>query len=166
MTSPIDRDILIAVDPGVTGAIAVFDSDRRDIQLFDMPSAAAGIAAVLSEYRDVARDIGLRAVAILERQQAHEKTGRASAVKIGIGQGRLEGVLAAFGFRVELVTPAKWKRAMGLDADKEKSRALAQQLFPLNAGDLLRKKDHNRAEALLIGEWWRRQGEPAEPEFE
>ncbi len=43
----------------------------------------------------------------------------------------------------------KWKRLQGLvKKDKEAARLKAQRLFPW--ASLKRKKDHNRAEALLI----------------
>lgn len=58
----------------------------------------------------------------------------------------------------EIVNPQTWKRAMmpGEARDKEAARLRAIQLFPSVAEDLKRKKDHNRAEALLLAEWGRR----------
>jgi hypothetical protein len=52
------------------------------------------------------------------------------------------------------VTPTQWKRHHGLSADKEKARALAIQKWPEQYHRLERKKDANRAEALLIGDWF------------
>jgi hypothetical protein len=53
-----------------------------------------------------------------------------------------------------LVTPHKWKKDMGLTADKNESLAMARELWP-NA-PLARKMDNGRAEALLMAEWLRR----------
>ena len=41
-----------------------------------------------------------------------------------------------------------WKRALGLGKDKEQARLRAMQLFA--GADLWRKKDHGRAEAVLL----------------
>jgi hypothetical protein len=54
-----------------------------------------------------------------------------------------------------MVTPQKWKKDLKLDSDKNKSLALARELWPL--APLERKKDNGRAEALLMAEWLRRQ---------
>jgi crossover junction endodeoxyribonuclease RuvC len=64
------------------------------------------------------------------------------------------GLLAALQIAYTTVRPAIWKRALGLGKDKEAARLRAMQLFP--AADLRRKKDHGRAEALLLA-WWGRQ---------
>jgi crossover junction endodeoxyribonuclease RuvC len=65
----------------------------------------------------------------------------------------VRGVIAAAGIPLHLVSPAKWKRAYGLDADKEKSRALALRLWPARADLFGRKRDHGRAEAALIARY-------------
>jgi len=40
--------------------------------------------------------------------------------------------------------------------EKDASRLKAIQLFPLSASNLSRKKDHGRADALLIAAYYRR----------
>jgi crossover junction endodeoxyribonuclease RuvC len=55
---------------------------------------------------------------------------------------------------LHLVTPAKWKRYFGLDADKEKSRALALRLWPSRSDLFTRKRDHGRAEAALLARYF------------
>ena len=47
-----------------------------------------------------------------------------------------------------------WKRTMGLDSQKAGSLDKARLLFP--TADIERKKDHGRAEALLLAEYGRR----------
>lgn len=60
------------------------------------------------------------------------------------------------GFHLEEVAPQVWKKAMGVPggADKETGRHKAIGMFP--RAELSRKKDHGRAEALLIAEFHRR----------
>lgn len=69
--------------------------------------------------------------------------------------GAIETVGLLMAKKVIFVRPQAWKKAMAVTADKETSLNLARQLFP--AASLLRKKDHGRAEALLIAEYSRRQ---------
>lgn len=89
------------------------------------------------------------------------------AYKTGIGYGMWPLFLAKCGYPVESIMPNIWKPAMGLGrraktgnsgkdsaAAKEASRAMALRLFP--RADILRKSDHDRAEALLLAEYMRR----------
>ena len=61
-------------------------------------------------------------------------------------------MLLGAGVSIVDVTPNTWKKYFRLNNEAEKSRALACQRFPDLPG-LARKKDHNRAEALLIALW-------------
>jgi crossover junction endodeoxyribonuclease RuvC len=67
---------------------------------------------------------------------------------IGLGMGVWLGLLGAMGLAHTRIRPAVWKRRLGLTSDKEQARLRAMQLFP--AADVRRKRDHGRAEALLL----------------
>ena len=69
----------------------------------------------------------------------------------GYGFGIWIGLLAALQLPYSWVRPQVWKQAMGLGKAKEPSRLRAMQLFP--RADLRRRKDHGRAEALLLA-WY------------
>jgi hypothetical protein len=56
------------------------------------------------------------------------------------------------------VSPAKWKKALGLSADKGASRRRAIELWPERAQWFARVKDDGRAEAALIAYWWLQHG--------
>lgn len=148
--------IIIGIDPGLTGAIAILsDLPHVEPSIEDMPVAdgsidPAGLSALLANYDDAR-------MAYVERVSAMPKQGVSSTFKFGTGYGMVLGVLAALEIPYALVTPGVWKKAYGLSSDKEQCRARALQLFPALAGDMKRKKDHGRAEALLIAEWGRRQ---------
>lgn len=58
------------------------------------------------------------------------------------------------GYVREEIQPSVWKEQLGLTSDKERSRRKAMALFP--KADILRKQDHDRAEALLLAEYVRR----------
>ena len=61
------------------------------------------------------------------------------------------GVVGALAIPVRHVSPAKWKRALGLNSDGETSRARAIETWPAQAELFARKRDHSRAEAALLG---------------
>jgi crossover junction endodeoxyribonuclease RuvC len=102
--------------------------------------------------------------AFVERQQPMPGNGSSSNVTIGAGIGSLLAVLQVTQAPYELVMPATWKRALGLDQDKCRSLDKARALFP--QAPLDRARDNGRAEAMLLAEWGRRRlvGGPATPE--
>ncbi|MEW5313151.1 MAG: hypothetical protein WDW38_004740 [Sanguina aurantia] len=68
--------------------------------------------------------------------------------------GVWHGVLSARGFNACLIPVRRWKSEMGLiKNDKDGSRELAKEIFPGQSEILRRKKDHGRAESLLIAAW-------------
>lgn len=88
---------------------------------------------------------------VLEERPAMPGQGTRSLFTVGVGFGVWPGVLAAWTVSHTRVRPAIWKRTLELGKDKEAARLRAQQLFP--GANLRRKKDHGRAEALLLA-WW------------
>ena len=68
------------------------------------------------------------------------------------------GVCAALGLPCEDVTPVRWKKTLmdGMAKEKEASVAKALQLWPQVGHLLKRRKDHNRADAMLLAEYGRR----------
>ena len=92
-------------------------------------------------------------VAVLERATARLGNSLQSSFQSGLGFGLWWGVLSSAGFTVRLALPQAWKREYGLcgeELDKDDSRAMACAMFPEAAPLLGRKKDHGRAEAVLI----------------
>jgi len=138
---------ILGIDPGATGAIAQV---QPMVAVFDMPATAHDLAALLRTFDAAAT------MAYVESQHSMPGQGVASTFKFGVGYGTILGVLAALGIAHRLVTPAVWKRGMGVTADKASARGLAQQLFP--EASLARVKDHGRAESLLLAAWGLRQG--------
>jgi hypothetical protein len=89
--------------------------------------------------------------AIVERQGGRPGQGISSTFTSATAFGSLLATLQIVGCSIELVTAAVWKVAAGLGRDKQASLDRARLLFP--AGELDRKKDHGRAEALLIAQF-------------
>jgi hypothetical protein len=153
--------ITYGIDPGQTGAIAVFFDERLE-SFIDMPTMArpAGgnqingveLAAAIREAR--ARAPGAAEVAVMEQVHAMPKQGVSSVFRFGEGYGVVQGVLAALGIRLENVHSSRWKKYMGLTGkEKDVARTMAIQKFPHMAGALARKKDVGRADAALLGHW-------------
>ncbi len=142
---------ILAFDPGLTGALAFLFPAQDAITSEDMPVAGGDIdaATVAARIEQMRPDF-----AIGEHVASRPGQGVASVFKFGCGFGMVRGVIAASGVPLHLVSPTKWKRHFGLDADKEKARALALRLWPTRADLFGRKKDHGRAEAALLARYF------------
>jgi len=144
---------IAGIDPGLTGAVAFIDSygyaEVHDAPVVNRDMNASGMADLLKGW--------VVDLAIIERVGAMPKQGVSSTFKFGFGCGVWRGVLAALEIPVVLVTPTTWKSEFHLcGKPKDASREVALQLFPSLSSELARKKDHGRADALLLAEWGRR----------
>lgn len=142
--------LTVGVDPGVTGALAFLDPDGEIVHMEDMPpvtDAALG-AAVAALLRDLAPDVV--AVAWVESQVGMPGQSSATTARFHRDYGAVLGAFGALGVRVELVAPAKWKKAAGLSRDKGLSLSAAVRRWPAHAGLFKLKKHDGRAEAALI----------------
>ena len=142
--------LVLAIDPGLTGAYAFYFPDQDKITVDDMPVVAGDVDAATLATRIAQMRPDL---AIVELVASRPGQGVASVFKFGCGFGMVRGVIAASGVPLHLVTPAKWKRHFGLDSDKEKSRALALRLWPTRSDLFGLKNHHGRAEAALLARY-------------
>lgn len=139
--------IIVGIDPGyASGAIGIIGGATDAVH--DMPLIHGegvnvhALAAILAE-------AGAHH-AFIERVSSMPGQGVSTTFKFGFGFGQIRAALALSGIPYTLVTPAKWKGHFRLSRDKDASRGRAMQLFPALAAALARKKDADRAEALLI----------------
>jgi crossover junction endodeoxyribonuclease RuvC len=152
-------DYTIGVDPGLKGAVAIIDSDGRLVEVWDMPTVEIKVGKSTKTRISpelLAHEIGCwdgAKCAYMEAVSSSPQMGVSSAFAFGEGFGVVKGVLAAFNIPLVLVTPAKWKRDMGLNSSKDGSRAKAISMWPDKAGEFKRAKDEGRAESALIGAW-------------
>jgi len=152
--SPIPT-IYIGIDPGKGGAIAFLsDMGPFHCMIFDFEDSES-----LAKLRAASK---LRVRAVLEKVSAMPGQGVTSMFNFGANFGTWIGRLEALEIPFDFVTPGKWQKEMfdsmpakGTDK-KEMSRDRARRLFPQVADQLGRKKDHGRAEALLMAEYCRR----------
>lgn len=168
MEACVTHRLVIAVDPGLTGAIAAL-ADGEYSRVIDMPVVAkrnganevdpALLAQAIREIRG--KHLGAYCVAVLEQVGAMPSIPGPGGVRRGMGAtsafgfgdtfGTIRGVIATLGIPVVRVVPQTWKRHFGLrGADKNASRAMALQRCPAAAGALTRVKDNGRAEAILL----------------
>lgn len=145
-----ERFCILAIDPGVSGAIAFYHpSAQGTVAVEDMPQADGSVDAVT-----LAKRVALMApdVAFVEHVGSMRGQGVASTFKFGTAFGAALGIIAALQIPLHLVRPQKWKKHFGLNADKERSRALALRFWP-SSDAFARKKDEGRAEAALIARY-------------
>lgn len=145
----------IGIDPGRGGAIAVIKDDDT---ISSAPSVIA--TAVFSEeaYLQIISQSILAPFAVVEDVHAMPKQGVTSMFNFGQNKGWILGVLAANRIDVKLVSPQKWKKAFGLDSDKQKSIDCSKRLFPnvnLLATPRCRNPHDGIAEALLMAYYGR-----------
>jgi crossover junction endodeoxyribonuclease RuvC len=126
--------------------------------VFDMPVLEVKVGKAIKRRVNaelLAYEVGLypSAVAVLEQVSSMPGQGVSSMFAFGESYGIVKGVLAAFQIPTHLVTPVKWKKAMGLNASKDGSRAKAIEMWPEQASMFKRVKDDGRAESCLIALW-------------
>jgi crossover junction endodeoxyribonuclease RuvC len=151
--------VVIGVDPGVCGAIAVIGDGH--VHCHDMPTTEingkrrvcpVGLTAAMQAIRD----LNVVEMVILEHVQGVQGTGATSAFSFGRGFGIVEGVLAACYLPHRLVRPQVWTKALGVSRDKGAHRDAASRLWPKFSHLFSRVKDDGRADAVLMAHWWMR----------
>lgn len=152
----------LGVDVGLTGALAVLDKDGSFVRVEDLPIMNKGVlTAVVKKQVNGAGLAALLALvrgqpeksvyAFVERVATFRKQGIATNGSLMHSLGVVEGVLQALAIPYWLVHSQTWKKRFKLGKDKERARQLAIRLFP--KASLSKKKDANRAEALLLA-WY------------
>jgi crossover junction endodeoxyribonuclease RuvC len=141
---------LFSIDPGKTGAVAVF----ADGLLTDMIDPDAnGLARPFADRLLDAIDFRHSVTVVIEKVNGVPGQSGPAAFNFGDGFGQLKGVCIGLGFNPILVPPATWKQAMGLRGlDKGGSIDAAQRLWGNKLFHL--KKHDGRAEAALLGQYW------------
>ena len=147
--------IVLGIDPGMSGAIAVVNQ-ANEVLVWDMPTIEVGgkrrISAV--HLHDLLVDIGPVDMAVVEDVQGVQGSGATSAFSFGRGCGVIEMGLVALQRPTTYVKPQKWTKALGVGSDKGAHRQAAQRLWPLDADLFGRVKDDGRADAALLTHWY------------
>lgn len=157
----VNRPYLIAVDPGLSGAMAVLDRFTLELKaIYDLPTYQTPTKSRKSGYflhLDVHKFASMVSIyskdtelCVIEDVGAMPDQGLSSTFRFGKVAGLLHGVMAAFFLPVIPVAPSVWKLSLGLSFDKSQSLALAKEKFPESAEHFKLKKHNDRAEAALM----------------
>ncbi len=150
-------NLYCGIDPGKTGAIAFIREDRSVESVWDMPVHMVGSRSVVSPshldmYFPASLDAERRIFTAVERQSARPSQGVVSVFSIGDSFGVARAVASLNSYGVVDIPPRTWQKKINRPStgdSKADSLSMARELFPDYDG-LARKKDHNRADALLI----------------
>ena len=92
---------------------------------------------------------------VIEHVTAMPGQGVTSMFNFGQSFGILKGICSAMQLSVYFVRPAKWKKYFNLiNSEKDASRTRAIEIFPYYSSHLSRKKDSNKADAILIASYF------------
>jgi crossover junction endodeoxyribonuclease RuvC len=157
------KNMTIGVDPGMSGALAILEGERL-IQIIDMPVVEVEINGKLKRrispemlVSELGMYLDFVTCAYVEKVSAMPGQGVSSMFAFGEALGLIRGIFAGLRVPCFLVPPSAWKRTLKVPQGKDASRAMAAQLWPLNAAEFKRVKDDGRAEAALIALWGSRQ---------
>ncbi len=148
--------LVIGIDPGLGGALALLTSDGALVDLDDMPTlqdGAAGRRAINAPLLAARVRAWGAGQAFCEHVAARPGEGPVGAFSFGRCRGIIEGVLGSQGVPVVMLAPAWWKRRVdiGPGADrKDEARSKAIARWPAMADRFARKRDDGRAESALI----------------
>ena len=152
---------IIGIDPGLSGGIAILD-DLKIFDIFDMPIMSEGkknknqlnsaqLVNIINKHILKKEDTYV----IVEQVGAMPGQGVTSMFNFGQTFGSIKGICAALGLPIFYVRPAKWKKHFNLiNASKDASRTKAIEIFPYFSANLSKKKDANKADAILIASFF------------
>ena len=155
--------LIIGIDPGISGAICFLENGKI-LEVIEMPSMAEGKknkkqvngAQIFNEIsmRIKNRDLDKIKV-VIEHVSAMPGQGVTSMFNFGQSFGILKGICSAMQLSMYFVRPAKWKKYFNLiNSEKDASRTKAIEVFPYFSSNLSKKKDSNKADAMLIASYF------------
>ena len=154
--------LIIGIDPGISGSICFFE-DGKILEVIEMPVMTEGKknkkqvngAQIYNEFlkRINKNDDQIRVV--IEQVSAMPGQGVTSMFNFGQSYGILKGICSAKQLPMFFVRPAKWKKYFHLiNSQKDASRTRAIEIFPYFSTQLSKKKDSNKADAILIASFY------------
>ena len=155
--------LVIGIDPGISGSICFFQ-DGEIIDVVEMPTMTEGKknkkqvngAQIFNEINKRISNKDKQNVRIvIEQVSAMPGQGVTSMFNFGQSFGILKGICSAMQLSVYFVRPAKWKKYFNLiNSEKDASRTKAIEIYPYFSAHLSRKKDSNKADAILIASFY------------
>ena len=155
--------LIIGIDPGISGAICFFENGEVK-EIIDMPNMADGKKnkrqingpQVYNEISSRIKNTPKKEiVVVIEQVSAMPGQGVTSMFNFGQSFGVLKGICSAMQLSMHFIRPAKWKKYFGLiKTEKDASRTKVIEIFPYISSQLSRKKDSNKADAILISSFF------------
>ena len=154
---------IIGIDPGISGSICFFENGKI-LDVIEMPTMNEGKKNKRQVngaqiYNEISKRIikvenqDIRVV--VEQVSAMPGQGVTSMFNFGQSFGILKGICSAMHLPVYYVRPAKWKKYFNLiNSEKDASRTRAIEIFPYFSSQLSKKKDSNKADAILIASFY------------
>ena len=152
---------IIGIDPGLSGGIAILD-DLKIFDMFDMPIMSEGkknknqlnsaqLVNIIKKHIVLGKTF-----VIVEQVSAMHGQGVTSMFNFGQTFGSIKGICAALNLPIFYVRPAKWKKHFELiNSSKDASRTKVIEMYPAISSRLSRKKDVNKADAILRARYFR-----------
>ena len=155
--------LIIGIDPGISGSLCFFN-DGKIIDLVEMPSMAEGkknkkqvnSAQIYNEISLRIKGIEKKDIkVVIDQESAMPGQVVTSMFNLGLSFGVLKGICSAMQLPMYFVRPAKWKKYFNLiNSEKDASRTKPIQIFPYISEKLSKKKDSNKADAILIASFF------------
>ena len=155
--------LVIGIDPGISGSICFFQ-DGKIIDVVETPTMTEGKknkkqvngSQIFNEISEKIKKIDKKDVkVVIEQVSAMPGQGVTSMFNFGQSFGILKGICSAMQLPLYFVRPVKWKKYFNLiNSEKDASRTRAIEIFPYFSSQLSRKKDSNKADAILIASFY------------
>ena len=155
--------LIIGIDPGISGSICFLDNGKI-LDVIEMPIMADGKknkkqvngSQVYNEISKRIKQFEKKQIrVVIEHVSAMPGQGVTSMFNFGQSFGILKGICTAMQLPMYFVRPAKWKKYFNLlNSEKDASRTRAIEIFPYFSSQLSRKKDSNKADAILIASFY------------
>ena len=154
--------LIIGIDPGISGSICFFE-DGKILEVIEMPVMTEGKknkkqvkgAQIYNEFLKRINKKNDEIRVVIEQVSAMPGQGVTSMFNFGQSFGILKGICSAMQLPMFFVRPAKWKKYFNLiNSQKDASRTRAIEIFPYFSTQLSKKKDSNKADAILIASFY------------
>ena len=155
--------LIIGIDPGISGSLCFFE-DGKILDVVEMPTMTEGKknkkqvngSQIYNEILKRIEQIDRKNIrVVIEQVSAMPGQGVTSMFNFGQSFGILKGICSAMQLPMYFVRPAKWKKYFNLiNSEKDASRTKVIEMFPKISYQLSRKKDNNKADAILIAQYF------------
>ena len=155
--------LIIGIDPGISGSICFFN-DGKILDVIEMPTMNDGKknkkqvngSQIFNEISKRINTLEKKQIkVVIEQVSAMPGQGVTSMFNFGQSFGILKGICSSMQLSMYFVSPAKWKKYYNLiNTQKDASRTRAIEIFPYFSTQLSKKKDSNKADAILIASFY------------